>query len=98
MPSAPGTVHFGAAHEGAPVLGGLDRSFDGLPEARPARAALEFCVRLEQRAAAARTLENARPLLLIERARSGPLGAVLAKHVILARRKRLLPFVVGLLN
>src|SRR2546423_14822039 len=72
-----------------------NRVSDRGPEAGPAGAALELRVGSEERLPAGGAVEGAGPLLVVERARPGPLGAVLAQHVELFQRQRLLPFFFG---
>ena len=74
----------------------VDRARLWVVEARPAGAALELLLRLEQRLPAARAGERAGALLVIERAASRPLGAVLAHDVVLLGRQQLAPLGVGM--
>ena len=91
-------VHFGARHEMAAVFGRLDGTFERQPEARPTGPAFELGVRGEQAAVRMRHKRIAVTLFLVQRTRSGALGAVLAQHLKLARRERLLPLLFGLLH
>src|SRR5437016_3356679 len=71
MPSAPAAMHFRADHEELAVGRGPDRALDGVPEAGPARAAVELRVRGEKRQVAARAEIGAAPVFLVERAQIG---------------------------
>src|ERR1700722_17418251 len=68
MAAAAAAIHLGADHAVAPVLDGLGGAGLGIVEARPAGAALELGVRLEQGLAAARAREGAGAFLVVERA------------------------------
>src|ERR1700674_4592705 len=96
MAAAAAAMHLGALHAPAAVGGALDRSRHRIVEARPAGAALEFLLRGEQRLFAARAIERAGALFVIERAASRPLGAVLAHDVKLLGREQLLPLRLGM--
>ena len=78
---------------------GISFRDDGLlnrsPEARPARAALEFGRGREGVESAARTCKRAAPLLMQERARKRALGGLMAQHRVLIRGEQLAPFRVG---
>ena len=69
--------------------------FERREEARPAGAALELAVGDEQRLAAADAGERPGALLVQQRAGAGPLGAVLAQHLVLLRRQLRAPFRVA---
>src|SRR5678815_3342621 len=89
--------HFGAPHEEAAIL--LER--DGFfrhrrPEARPARAGIVFRRRFEQRRAAADAAIEARLLVVPMLAGERPLGAVLARDVILLGRQLFFPLGIAL--
>src|SRR5213075_1895935 len=71
MPAAASAMHLGAAHEKATVGLGLDPVFEGRPEARPSRAAVEFGSGVEQRLAAGGAVIDPGAVLLVERARAG---------------------------
>src|SRR5712692_6627346 len=81
-------VHLGANHAEAPVPGGADTVIDRRPEAGPPRAAVELGFRREERQVAARAVEGAATVFLVERARAGVLGPVLAEHSVLLGRQR----------
>ena len=98
MAAAAAAMHFGARHAERRVLGFADGIVERLPEARPAGAALVFGVRGEQRQVAAGAGEDALALFLQQRARTRPLGAVLAQDLILLRRQLRAPFGVGLFD
>src|SRR5271165_2380267 len=76
-------MHLRARHAPASVDRRLDRALHRRVEARPAGAALEFGLALEQRLAAAGAGEYAGTLLVVESAAARPFGAVLAHHGIL---------------
>src|SRR6185437_2041549 len=54
MAAAIGAMHFGAHHAVSAIGGGLDRARDRIVEARPAGAALEFALALEEGLVASR--------------------------------------------
>src|SRR5262245_64872656 len=85
-------MHLGARHEVAAIRRRGSGPFNWFEEARPARTALEFRTRLEQRQAASHARERTRPLLVEQRTRSGAFGTVLAEHVVLLGRQLLAPF------
>src|SRR5690606_3689734 len=87
MAAAGRAMDLGADHAVGTVLAGLDRAGQGIVEARPAGAALEFQARTEQLLPAAGAGEAAGPLLVQQRAASRPLGAVLAHDMVLLRRE-----------
>src|SRR5205085_8414559 len=95
---APATaaMHLGAAHSKTAIDRGFDRTRDGIVEARPAGAALEFSLRREQRLSAARALEGAVAFLEIERAAPGRFGPVLPHDLVLLGREQPAPLVVGM--
>src|SRR5688572_30466508 len=70
------TVHLCPFHPEFPVGCRLDRTLDWRPETRPAGTAVKLCVRREEVRAAARAPEYPVPVLLIKRARAGPLGSM----------------------
>src|SRR6185369_11323022 len=98
MAAALGAMDLGSGHEVAGVGRGLDGVGDRRPEGRPARAAFVLGTRVEQGLAAAGTAEGASALLVVERAGEGPLGAVVAQHVMLQRVELVLPLGVALLH
>src|SRR5437764_7325744 len=98
MPAAASAMHLGAAHEKAAVGLGLDPVFEGRPEARPSRAAVEFGSGVEQRLAAGGAVIDPGAVLLVERARPGALGAVLAQDPVLLGVQRATPFLVAVLD
>src|SRR6185295_18671954 len=69
-----------------------------LVEARPAAARLVLRVGDEELGAAARTAVDAVGLRVVEHARPGALGALLAEHVVLLGRQLATPLLVSLLN
>src|SRR5262245_53966259 len=81
--AAPAALHLGADHAVGAVLQLLDRAGLRIVEARPAGAAFELLLRLEQRLPAPRAGEGAGALLVVERTAARPLGAVLAYDVVL---------------
>src|SRR5829696_5256538 len=94
MAAATAAMHLDARHAEAAVLGGLHRSGLRIVETRPAGAAFEFLLRLEQRLPTADATESAGALLVIQRTASRTLGAVSAHDLILLRREQLAPFFV----
>src|SRR5207248_6289431 len=98
MPAAASAMHLGAAHEKAAVGLGLDPVFEGRPEARPSRAAVEFGSGVEQRLAAGGAVIDPGAVLLVERARPGALGAVLAQYPVLLGVQLATPFLVAVLD
>src|SRR5438094_3642838 len=95
MAAAFRAVDLDARHAVTPIDVRGNRVSDRGPEAGPAGAALELRVGSEERLPAGGAVEGAGPLLVVERTRPRPLGAVLAQHVELFRRQRLLPFFFG---
>src|SRR5580700_1845574 len=95
MPAAAAAMHLGAGHEKAAVGVGLDHLFERRREARPAGAAVELRAGVEQRLAAAGAVIDPGAVLLVERARPGALGAVLAQHAVLLGRQAPAPFLVA---
>src|SRR4051794_40046704 len=79
--AAAAAMAFGAHHAIGMVVRFLERAGLRIVEARPAGAAFEFLLRFEQLLPAPRAGEGAGALLEIQRAASGPLGAVLAHDV-----------------
>ena len=76
-----------------PTASGIGAQNDGQPEP------LSYLVAgVEQRLAAAGAAEDARALLVVQRAAEGALGAVLAQHVMLQRIELLLPLGVAFLD
>ena len=98
MAAAAAAVHLGAQHAVGAVLGLADIAFDRLIEARPAGAALEFRLRGEQRQVAPGAGKGALAMLLEQRARARPLGALLAQDLVLLRRQLRAPFRIGLFD
>src|SRR5689334_9182991 len=98
MAAAAAAMHFDPRHAVGAVLGAADRVVERLPETRPAGAAVELGVGGEQRQVAAGAGEYPLAVLLQQRARPRPLGAVLAQDVVLLRRELRAPFGVGLLD
>src|SRR5437763_4218607 len=96
--AAAAAMHLGAGHEKAAVGVGLDRILERGKEARPSRAAVEFRAGVEQRLAASGAVINSGAVLLVERARPGALGAMLAQHPVLLGRQLAAPLLVALLD
>src|SRR5262249_22829594 len=91
--------HLHAAPEPAVVLDQTDAILlDRLPETRPPRAGVVLGLGVEQRLAAADTLENAVVLGVPVSAAEGPLGALLPRHPKLLVRQLRLPRGLTLLN
>src|SRR5262249_48936228 len=70
---------------------GGERARNRRKEARPARAAIKLHRRGEERQTATCTDEHPRPLLVIEWAGEGALGAFPTQHIKLWRREELFP-------
>ncbi len=98
MATATAAVNFGPQHPKSAVLGFADGVFERLIKARPAGAALELGLRREQRQVAAGAGEDALAMFLEQRARTRPLGALLAQDFILLRRQLRTPFRIGLFD
>src|SRR6185437_4244843 len=98
MAAAGGAVHFGAHHAPVAILRGFDRAGDRIVEARPAGAALEFQLRLEQGRVAGDAGKDTRAMLVQQRAAAGPLRAVAAHDLVLVGRQELAPFGVGVVD
>src|SRR5438874_3003377 len=98
MAAAAAAVDFGPQHAEGPIFGLADGVVERLVEARPAGAALELGLRGEQRQVATGTGEDALAMLVEQRARTRPLGALLAQDVILLRRQLRAPFRIGLFD
>src|SRR6185437_15354380 len=90
-------VDLGAGHEKTGVGVGFDRAVHRRVKARPARPAIEFCRGLEQRLATPGAMIDAGIVFLVEGARAGALGAVLAQDVIRFRAQLLAPLGVAVL-
>src|ERR1700722_17002261 len=86
----PGWRHCQAAAD-AP----LPSAFDRCIEARPAGAALELGLTLEQGLSTACANEGPRPLLVQERATARPLGAVATHDIVLLGAQNFSPLGVG---
>src|SRR5439155_22580325 len=91
-------MHHVADHEEAAVGIGLHLVVERRPETRPAGAAVKLGLRREQRLPATGAVVDHGPILLIERARTGALGAVLAQHMVLRRRQAPAPLLVAELH
>src|SRR3990172_6751524 len=98
MPAATPAVVFLSRQDQLEVGLGLDILFDCLCEARPASAALELGLGPEQWQAASGAYKRARALLLVQRMRVGPLGALLEEHRIFLRLEQFTPFRSGFLK
>src|SRR5688572_10372102 len=84
MSVAAAAMHFGAAHEEAPVLVRLDRCLvDGLPVAGPAGAGFELRRGIEQRRTAADAAIQPFAMVVPVLATECALGALLARDAIL---------------
>src|SRR3982075_3587129 len=96
MGVAGGAKHLGAAREPRAVLVLIPRiPGERRPEARPTRSGIEFRLGGEQRRAAAHAGIGAGMLFVPIGPGEGPLGAVLARDVILLRREQPAPFGLG---
>src|SRR5438477_44937 len=87
MTFASGAMHLGAHHPVLAVGRGFDRARQRSEEARPARSAVELRFGFEERLAATGAAENAAAMLVVQWARPGAFGAVLAQHIKLFRRE-----------
>jgi len=79
------TVHLGANHPVAAVLGGFDRTLHRIVETRPTRSTLEFSLGREHRLTTSGTNEGAGTLLMIERTASRGFRAVCPHDLVLLR-------------
>ena len=79
MAAAPAAMHFRAGHEETAVRLCLDRLLDRRRETRPPGSAIELGIGGEQRLAATGAVVDALAVLLVERARTGAFGSVLAQ-------------------
>src|SRR5438105_13862178 len=96
MAATRGTAHLGSWNRHAPVAADLEGVLaNGLVEAGPARARVEFRVRAEQVGAAAGAAVD--PLVLHVHVCAGErgLGRRLPQNLVLVRRQLLLPILVG---
>src|SRR5207253_4634161 len=84
-----------AGHEEAAVGVGLDPVLERRREARPAGTAVELGAGVEQGLAAAGAVIDPGAVLLVERARPGALGAVLAQHPVLLGRQAAAPLLIA---
>src|SRR6266404_5112617 len=98
MTAAAAAVNFSPQHPKGAVFGLADGIVERLIKTRPAGAALEFRLRGEQRQVAAGAGEGALAVFLEQRARSRPLGALLAQDLVLLRRQLGAPFRIGLFD
>src|SRR5580704_12166311 len=98
MAAAAAAVNFGTQHAEGTVLRLAHGILERLVEARPAGAAFELGVGGEQRQVAAGACEGALAMLLQQRARARPLGALLAQDLVLLRRELRAPLGVGFLD
>src|SRR5258706_3521192 len=94
MPATPDAVVSSARIDQLIVLLRLERAGDGGEEARPAGARLELHLGGVERQATAGAGEDTRPLLVVQRARPGTLGAFLAHDVERLGRQALAPLVL----
>src|ERR1700719_2745390 len=83
MAAAAAAVNFSPQHPEGAVFGLADGVLQRLIKTRPAGAAFEFGFRGEQRQVAAGAGEDALAMLLQERTRARPLGALLPQYLIL---------------
>src|SRR5258708_6265808 len=79
MPAAATAMHLGTSHEKTAIGRGLDSVFERRIEARPAGTAVEFGVGGKQRLPTAGTMIDAGIVFLVERARTGTFGTMLAQ-------------------
>src|ERR1700688_1300449 len=95
MAVAPVAVDFVALHSDARVARLRDRIFQRRVETRPAGTAVEFRRRREERQGATGAGKRPGSVLVLERARTGNLGAAPAQDVELFRAEAFPPGVVG---
>ena len=90
---APATaaVVFRAWHDQLEIHLGADGVGQGLPEARPAGAAVVFGIGAKQRQVAAGAVERTSSLFGVQWAAEGAFGAFFAQHLIGGRTEPLLP-------
>src|SRR5215471_8683482 len=98
MAAAATAMHFRASYAVGAVFRRADGVFERLVEARPAGPAFELGLGGEQRQVAAGAGKGALAVLLQQRARSRPLGALPAQDLILLRRELGPPFGVRLFD
>ena len=91
-------VHLGAHHSPGSIEGAADRAFERREEAWPSRSAFELAVRDEQPLAATHASERAGAMLPKQRTRTGTLGAVAAKDVVLLGSQIAAPLFIGFLD
>ena len=98
MASAPDAVILDARQNQLEVSLGADPFLDRGKEAGPARAAVEFCRRLEQRKVARRADVRADSFFIVQRAGAGWFGRLLEEHSVGVVRQQRLPFIQRLLE
>jgi hypothetical protein len=98
VPATIAAMNLRAHRKERSIGGGRRRIGQGVKEAGPARAAVEFGVGFEQFMAAAGAFVNAGLIDLIQGARARAFGAVLAQHVELLGAQLGFPLIVGLLD
>jgi len=96
MAAAAAAMHLRPRHAMASILGALKGAFDGIVEAWPASAALEFFARHEKPLTAARADKSAGTLFMDERAAPRSFRAMPAHDPVLFLRKQALPFLIGM--
>src|SRR6516165_6353698 len=92
MAAAAAAMHFFPYYAERVVGVGQYCAFDGLVEAWPAGAAVEFGFCIEQRQVASGASEDPGAVFIIERTGEGTLGVLFAQDQILLRCKQLAPF------
>jgi hypothetical protein len=98
MAAAPAAMHFGASHKQTAVGLRFDRLLDRRRETRPTGSTIELGVGGEQGLTATSTVIDALPVLLVEWARTGAFGTVLAQYLVLRRREPAAPLFVAQLD
>src|SRR5262245_43790485 len=91
MAAAAAAMNFGPRNADLVIGAFADRVEQRLPEARPARAAVELGLRGKQRQFAAGAVEEARALFMIERARARTFRSRLPQHGELFGRQKRFP-------
>jgi len=96
MAAAAAAMHLRPGHAMASILGALKGALDGIVEAWPAGATLEFLARHEKPLATARADKSAGTLFMDERAASRSFRAMPAHDPVLFLRKQAPPFLIGM--
>src|SRR5437763_15245976 len=98
MSAATPAMYLGARQQQHVVGRGANGIRQRAMEARPAALAVDLGLRREHGKLATRAHEGALPLLLVQRARAGSLGAAQPQHVVLRLAEEGAPLAVALLD